>query len=364
MNILIATTPDDSHAINVKLALERKGCNPLLWYMADFPMQQRHSFAIEDKDIFWEAIGTDFVVNNDKFDVVWYRRPKKPTLSKSIHEDDSENSEKENAMLYHTFWEVIATDATWINPVKSARAANSKLLQLRNACKCGLKIPPTLISNDPAKIYRFIDTYGEGNVIYKTLHPLYWVKDNALRLTYTNKIKSSDLPSSEILQSTAGIYQKVIDKSYELRVTYFGNQAIAVKINSQSHKRGFMDWRSVPIDELPIEEYILPEDIDIKCRNLLSSLGLIFGCFDFIVTKDNEYIFLEVNESGQFLWIEALNPDIKMLDVFTDFMMARGKGFTIEPNKQNELSLLDFKDEAQQLFETAIKAHQNTHILN
>lgn len=29
-----------------------------------------------------------------------------------------------------------------------------------------------------------------------------------------------------------------------------------------------------------------------------------FGCFDFIVTLDNDYVFLECNPNGQWLWIE------------------------------------------------------------
>lgn len=365
LNILIVTTPDDSHSVLVKLALEKKGCNPVIWYPSDFPIQQTHTFEIEteDKDIAWHARGSNFKVNNDQFDIVWYRRCKRPTLSKSINEDDIDNSEKENMMLYHSFWQVVASNALWINPVKNAKAANSKLLQLRTANNYGLKIPPTLISNDPYHIRSFIDKYGDDNVIYKSLYPLYWLNDEGVRLTYTSTIKRNELPSNDILQSTPGIFQQAIDKAYELRVTYFGELAVAVKINSQTHHKGTMDWRYVPIDELPIEEYTLPLDIDIKCQNLMKKLGLVFGCFDFIVTPDNDYIFLEVNEAGQFLWVEDLNPNIKMLDIFTDFIKNRGKNVSRE-KKVNVLSINDFKDEAKVMIENALKHHQNTHILN
>ena len=42
-----------------------------------------------------------------------------------------------------------------------------------------------------------------------------------------------------------------------------------------------------------------------------------FGAFDFIVTPENEWIFLEVNPNGQWLWLEqSLSLDIskKILD--------------------------------------------------
>ena len=36
----------------------------------------------------------------------------------------------------------------------------------------------------------------------------------------------------------------------------------------------------------------------------MRKMGLVFCALDFIVTQDDEYVFLEVNEQGQFLWIE------------------------------------------------------------
>ena len=56
----------------------------------------------------------------------------------------------------------------------------------------------------------------------------------------------------------------------------------------------------------------------------MASLGLKFGCFDFIVTPDGEYVFLEVNEAGQFLWIEGHCPELKMLSEFCHFILREG----------------------------------------
>lgn len=38
----------------------------------------------------------------------------------------------------------------------------------------------------------------------------------------------------------------------------------------------------------------------------MKQLGLSYGAIDFIVTKNNEWIFLEINSFGQWLWIEDL----------------------------------------------------------
>ena len=40
---------------------------------------------------------------------------------------------------------------------------------------------------------------------------------------------------------------------------------------------------------------------------MLEHYGLYFGAFDFIVSKkDKEYVFLEINPNGQWLWLEQL----------------------------------------------------------
>ena len=48
----------------------------------------------------------------------------------------------------------------------------------------------------------------------------------------------------------------------------------------------------------------LPENIRQFCLAFLQRMKLNFGCFDFIVTPEVEYVFLECNPNGQWLWIE------------------------------------------------------------
>ena len=36
----------------------------------------------------------------------------------------------------------------------------------------------------------------------------------------------------------------------------------------------------------------------------MEDFNLYFGAFDFVVNKQNEWIFLEVNPNGQWMWLE------------------------------------------------------------
>lgn len=127
------------------------------------------------------------------------------------------------------------------------------------------------------------------------------------------------LPDESILHLTPGIYQKKVKKNFEVRVTFFGEEYIAVKIHNSEE----LDWRILSCSsKLKLSPITLPDDIEKKCISLMEKLGIYFGCFDFIVTPDDDFIFLEVNEMGQFLWIEFILPELKMLDKFCDFLIS------------------------------------------
>ena len=362
IRVLIPTKPDDNHAIYVKMALQQKGHDATLWYTADYPEIQKHSFELQDKKINWQSSGLDFsVINNQEYDVVWLRRPRRPMVPDFLHPDDKENAIEENSEFFKTIWQVIAPDACWINPVDCASSVNCKLLQLKVAAEVGLNVPDSLFSNDPEKIKNFIDGYEKDEVIYKVLRPVYWLNKESMKVTYTKEINHSLLPSDAVLQSTPGIYQNKIKKEYELRVTYFGDQCIAVKLNSQEHPKGMTDWRLVPARDLVVEQYDFPEEVDKKCREFMKKMGVVFGCFDFIVTPDHEYYFLEINEQGQFLWIEEINPDIQVLEAFTNFIIKSGGGRVLATDKP--VSLSDFRDAMKVAQKNAMSIHKDVGLV-
>jgi len=39
-------------------------------------------------------------------------------------------------------------------------------------------------------------------------------------------------------------------------------------------------------------------------KKMMSRLHIVFGAFDFILTPEGRYYFLEVNPNGQWYWIE------------------------------------------------------------
>lgn len=325
LKFLIPTEPDDTHAILVKLALERMEHDVTLMFMADQPTRLRHSVYVDSKRYFWRSDDPETAIVENDYDVVWWRRARKPHLPKeAVHPDDYKFASRENTLFYESFTHTLAPHAWWVNTKEAANRANFKLLQLKLAQECGLKIPVTLCSNDPKEIRFFLLTHEEEGVVYKPLCPNFWFEEDCIKIAYTARIGFLDLPNNQALQHAPGIFQKEVKKKYELRVTCFGRHLVAAKLKSQEHPDGLVDWRAIRKGKLEIEPYALPHQLEEQIRALMQRLGIVFGAFDFIVTPEDEYVFLEVNEQGQFLWIEEHNPEFKMLDLFVHFLIYQG----------------------------------------
>lgn len=345
MKFLIPTEPDDTHAMLVKIGLEKIGHHVRLLFIADQPIKQKNSVSINNEGYQWKSTDRYASVSDNDYDVVWWRRARKPFIPENAtHPEDYKFVIKENTLFYESLTYNMAPNAWWINPKEAAIRANSKLLQLKVASQCGMTIPTTLCSNDPKDIRYFLLKHEADGVIYKPLCSNFWFEEKQVKVVYTSKITFLDLPNNKLLQLSPGIFQKEIKKKYELRVTCFGDYIVAAKLNSQIHPEGRVDWRAIPEGKMSIEPYTLPHKLENKIREFMHKMGIVFGSFDFIVTPDDDHVFLEVNEQGQFLWIEEYNSQFPMLDIFINFLINKSTKFMWNPQKF-EHAINDYRNE-------------------
>jgi hypothetical protein len=243
----------------------------------------------------------------------------------------------------------VGIDALWINAHDAALTADQKLVQLNAAKAVGLEIPKTLFSNTPAHARDWVDRQPS---IYKSFFPATWKsKSGSLRSNFTAKVNSQQLTDDIALRGCAGIFQQEILKAFEIRATFFGTVCLAAKIDSQHADKTQTDWRTGFIGEshnLIVEPFELPTTIRTKCFALLRVLGLEFACIDLAVTQTGEYVFFELNEMGQFLWVEQYCPEIKMLDSFLRYICITAKSTLAAQTKIDLDSVVN--DEAFQSF--------------
>lgn len=334
MKILISTQPDDTHALLVKLALEAEGHQVVLFFTADQPSRQANSVFVDAAHYQWQSMNRWDALRENDYDVVWWRRARKPYLPKTmVHPQDYAFVMRENQLFHESLTHTLAPNAFWINSKESASRANFKLLQLKLASECGLKIPTTLCSNDPHEIRCFVLKYASDGVVYKPFCSHFWFEKDQYKALYTAKVGYETLPNVQSLQSTPGIFQKEVKKKYEVRIVCFGHWMVAVKLDSQAYAEGVVDWRKIRDEHFIPEPHDIPLALQMKLRQLMEKLGIVFGSFDLIVTQEDDYVFLEVNEQGQFLWIEDRAPSFLLLDMFVQFILNQSVSFVWDPTK-------------------------------
>jgi hypothetical protein len=192
-------------------------------------------------------------------------------------------------------------DIVWINHPHRHIVANSKPEQLAAARRVGLAIPPTLVSNDPDEVRAFMAA-APGPVVYKCFSQALDLPEGQAQ--FTGVVTPAQQARLDLIRTTPGVFQHYVPKRYELRITVVGERVFAGRINSQATAESSVDWRHRPFD-MESEPYALPERICKPILAFMRDFGLIYGAFDFIVTPDGDYVFLEVNPGGQYMWVES-----------------------------------------------------------
>ena len=192
----------------------------------------------------------------------------------------------------------------WINRLKYAQIAENKFYQYHIAKQCDLNLPNQIVSNEIDQLKLFIEE--NGVCVVKTLaQEFYKDNDGVFKGLYVNKINVDSLNEFGDNENPITI-QKYYDKLYEVRYTVVGDEHFVCKIESQKSLVANVDWRRYDIANTPHVAMIPPDAIREKVSSLMELLGLSYGAIDFIVTKENDWVFLEINPLGQWLWIEDL----------------------------------------------------------
>lgn len=294
MTVMILSSFEDPHSHAVMEALRERDVKVELLDLSEFPTRLALSMAFEDgaRRLVLNRLGGGRL-DLSTIGAVWWRRPQPFQLPESMKDPVHRRfamSEASTAFsgLYQSL------DAFWVNDPVRDEAAHHKPWQLALAQQIGLAIPTTLMTSDPEEARDFWRRH-EGNVIYKQFRAL----PDAWR--ETRRMRTEDAAFAENIRITPVIFQCFVEAVADLRVTVIGDEIFAAAADARQGE--------YPIDfrfnhDLKWEPHKLPLAVEDKLRGLMHRLGLQYGAIDLRLTPDGEYIFLEINPAGQFLWIE------------------------------------------------------------
>ncbi|MEU3035899.1 ATP-grasp ribosomal peptide maturase [Streptomyces griseoaurantiacus] len=205
----------------------------------------------------------------------------------------------------------------YVNDPAAVTRADFKPAQLQRFVELGLRIPPTLVTNEVQAAKEFAAKHE--HVIYKPFRGLPRSEDGYTGAIWAQRVDPGTFDSD--IAVTAHLFQAEIAKVGDVRVTVVGRRAFAQRITTRD---GVLDWRRGNWDELIHAPIAVPKPVEAALHSYLVSFGLVFGCFDFALTGNGDaaedWTAIECNPNGQWGWL----PDASAITgTFADILSGR-----------------------------------------
>ncbi|HEU4384916.1 MAG TPA: hypothetical protein VFR85_15650 [Anaeromyxobacteraceae bacterium] len=304
-HVLIISTAVDTATDVVERAIHNMGGRTSRINTEEFPFgatlttilssDAPHSFCLTT-----EGSGAETL---DRVTAGWYRRVRVPVKPPDMHAGVYDFALRESRAALVGM--VLAQRVPMMSPPAQVWAAEQKVFQLAQAREAGLSIPPTVVTNDPEEVKAAFSRYRAG-IIAKPVRTGFVDYGNEQHAVYTSRVLEEHLDAVETARLSPAIYQPLIEKKCDVRATLVGDELFVAEIDSQTDPAATVDWRKTTNPHLPHRRSELPERVAAGIRSLAARLGLAFGAFDLIRTPRDEYVFLEVNPNGQWLWLDDM----------------------------------------------------------
>ncbi|MEV8389652.1 MULTISPECIES: ATP-grasp ribosomal peptide maturase [unclassified Streptomyces] len=184
--------------------------------------------------------------------------------------------------------------AHYVNHPWRNRDAEYKPAQLATAARCGLAVPPTLITNDTERARQFAKKHGP--VVYKPVRNTDYRGAGTRALTvWVDEVSPSDIGLG--VARTIHLFQKRVDKTADVRLTAVDRRLFAVRIDGAPG----LDWRR-DYDALSYTLIETPPEVADGVRAYLDAFRLVFGAFDFGLDHQGRWWVYECNPNGQWAW--------------------------------------------------------------
>ncbi|MBL8263860.1 MAG: hypothetical protein JNM58_15690 [Xanthomonadaceae bacterium] len=330
--ILIVTHRNDIHADLVAERLLKRGEHPFRLNLDEFPAC--YSLDLSFDGFRWRGLiacrdGRSRILVDD-IRSVWTRKSADFAFSGELGAQERAYAVGETTHILSGL--LHGLDAYWMSHPSAVRAAQWKGEQLARAARMGFRVPPSLISDSKSTVLAFRDAM-DGDIVFKTMESPFLAADEVdadARVAYgigTTRIEAGHDAMLDAVSALPCFFQQHVPKRYEVRATVIGERIFAARIHSQDDDRTRVDFRNY---DAPVryEEEKLPTDIERRCLQFVHSYGLTYGAIDLIVDREGDYVFLENNPGGQFLFVEQRVPALAMLDAVADCLVTGANGVT------------------------------------
>jgi len=210
-----------------------------------------------------------------------------------------------------------------VNRLAGGMSNQSKPYQALMVRQCGLRTPPTLVTNDPEAARAFYDEHG-GEVIYKSL--------SGVR-SIVRRLGTEQLARLPFLRNGAAQFQAFIPGD-NVRVHTVDGQLFATQVRSAAVDYRYARREGAEVEMMPA---ILPPAIADSCLRLARLTGLLFAGIDLKRTPDGDYYCFEINPCPGFLYYEqyTLQPISTALASLLHRGLSEGQSHNTVPKQED-----------------------------
>lgn len=178
----------------------------------------------------------------------------------------------------------------WVNPYSAIDRHRYKAHQLYLMAQAGMRVPDTLVTNDPDAVRAFSQKH-QGRIIYKP------VAGGA----HTAQVNDVDLSDERLkdLRISPVQFQEMIE-GVDVRVYVIGDELFAADIRAET-----LDFRDDP--KAPIVPLTVPDEIAQQCLEVARMFEYAFTGIDLRRSPDGQYCFIEANPSPMFVHFEKVS---------------------------------------------------------
>lgn len=275
-----------------------------------------YSFALTKDGVCRQISIGERILDLNEVRSVWYRRVVHPTPVAGLPR--AEQAFVAGELRHLAMGLVLNPAIKWVNPIDSVSVAEHKVLQLQIARDIGFQVPRTLISRDPTELRRFTERNPSGTICKPIFHGMFADGVDTYSV-YTRRVKPDSF-DKESVSACPVFLQEELHRRADVRATFIGRQCFAAAITGDNE---LVDWRDpdLQISYCPIN---LESGVERMCREMLGRLGLLYGAFDFVHTIEGELVFLEVNPTGEWAWLEN-RLGFPMRDAFIELFYGDSK---------------------------------------
>lgn len=319
MILIVSSLEQDDHAAPVMEAIARQGGECALVDLSHYPVDLRLKIA-------WDKQGGGAVYSLSRdgqagdlrlmeCNAAWWRRPQPLSLHPELA------VEEHRSFAYREAWEGISglwqlLDVFWVNPPTRDEEAGHKAYQLSVAQAMGLEIPATLITSAPEAARAFVQAHGPERTIYKSFlaSPDAWRETRILRPEETALLEN--------VVYAPVIFQEYVPADVDLRIAVMGDEIFASAVDTRDTPYR-VDYR-MNLEQARVTPFTLPHGLARRLRAYLDRLGLVYGAIDMRLTPDGRYVFLEVNPSGQWRFMEE-RTGVPMTESFARLLVTHDR---------------------------------------